>query len=274
MAKKKTAPPKKKKGRPLKRSALTALSLLVILYIGAHVISRLEGTRQAIADKLSNGTRQPISIEKSGMTALCGLRLQGLRFQGVTMPDVKIRFNGLFFLSKETPFVSELQIRDLELTFRRIPAGGNWEPLILSGVARRAGAVLGLPPPKGDDDSLPKFPPYVINAKTLLQLKDAKVVWKDEQGRETAYVTNADLKLKAGSFIKRKVIQTIFSCEHLRLANGQALREFRLETFRIEGSPWVTVLDMADSNGEYEEFASDTLWDHLNTHLERLSSMQ
>ena len=56
--------------------------------------------------------------------------------------------------------------------------------------------------------------------------------------------------------------------------NGRGLREFRLEAFRIEGSSVVTVLDMADSNGEYEEFASDTLWQDLNTHLNQLSSMQ
>ncbi|QBG48698.1 hypothetical protein EGM51_15280 [Verrucomicrobia bacterium S94] len=86
MAKKKAAPPKKNRWQRFKRNAVTALIILIILYIGGHVISRLEGTRQAIADKLSNGSRQPISIEKAGMTLLCGLRLQGVRFQGWKYP--------------------------------------------------------------------------------------------------------------------------------------------------------------------------------------------
>ncbi len=273
MAKKKTAPPKKSRWKRFRRNAGTTLILLIILYIGAHIISRLDGTRQAITDKLSNGTRQPISIEKTGMTPLCGLRLQGLRLQGVEMPDVKIAFNWLSFLSKETPFVKELRIRDMEMTFRRIPTSGNWEPLILNGIGRRAGAVLGLQTPETAEDALPQFPPYVINARTLLQLEHAKVVWKDQNGLEIAYITDADLRLKTGSFIKRKVIQTIFQCGNLKLANGRALRDFRLEAFRIQGSSVVTVLDMADANGEYDEFASYTLWQDLNTHLSQLSSM-
>ncbi|MDZ8118476.1 hypothetical protein [Pontiella agarivorans] len=273
MAKKKTAPPKKSKWQRFKRNAVTTLIILIILYIGGHVISRLEGTRQAIVDKLSNGTRQPISIQKTGMTLLCGLHLQGLSFQGVEMPDVKMKFNWLFFFSKETPFVRELSIRNMEMTFRQVPNTGNWEPLILSGIGRRLGAVVGFRPPDKADDSLPKFPPKAINAKTLLQLEDAKVVWKDANGREVAYITDANLRFETGSFIKRKVIQTIFKCEHLKLANGRGLRKFRLEAFRVDGSPWVTVMDMADINGQYEEFATDTLWQDLNEQLNLLSSM-
>lgn len=271
MAKKKTAPPKKSKWQRFKRNATTTLIVLIILYIGAHIISRLDGTRQAIADKLSNGTRQPISIEKTSMTVLCGLRIQGLSFQGVEMPDVKLKFNWLSFFSKETPFVRELKIKDMEMIFRQVPDTGNWEPLVLHGIGSRLGAVLGLNSAKPvKDDSLPTFPPEAINAKTLLQLSHAKVVWKDANGREVAYITDANLKLRTGSFIKRKVIQTIFECGHLKLANGRGLREFRLESFRIEGSSWVTVMDMADSNGEYEEFASDTLWEDLNEYLNEL----
>lgn len=273
MAKKKQ-PPKKSRWQRFKRNAITTLIIFIILYIGGHVISRLDGTRQAIADKLSNGTRQPISIQKTGMTLFCGLRLQGLNFQGVEMPDVKMRFNWFSFLSKETPFVKELNIKDMEVVFRQVPGTGTWEPLVLNGVGSRMGAVLGLNPPKQVDESLPKFPPYAINAKTLLQLQHAKVVWKDQNGREIAYITDADLRLKSGTFIKRKVIQTIFRCGHLKLASGRALREFRLEAFRIVGSDWVTVLDMADSNGEYPEFASETLWQDLNTHLNQLSEMR
>ena len=271
MPAKKPLPTRKK----LKRNGITAGLVLLILYIGVHVISRTEGFRSAVADKLSNGTRQQISIDKCAVTPLLGLRLKGLRFQGVEMPDVKMAFNGFSFLSKKTPFVKQLRIQKMEIQFRRIPSSGNWEPLVLHGIGSRLGAVLGLNPAlMGADDSLPKFPPYAINEKTLLQLDRAKVVWKDEKGREIAYITEADLKLKSGTFIKRKVIQTIVKCGHVKLASGQALRDFRLETFRIEGSSTVTVLNMADSNGQYEEFASNTLWQDLNLHLHQLSGMK
>ena len=274
MANKKTTP-KKSGWQRIKRNALTALIILIVLYVGGHVLSRLEGTRQAVADKLSNGTRQQISIEKCGMTPFMGLHIKNLSFQGVEMPNVTMSFNWFSFLSKETPFVKELRIKSMEMRFRRIPTSGNWEPLVLNGIGSRMGAVLGLNPTKmGDDESLPQFPPYAINAKTLLQLDHAKVVWKDENGREIAYLTEADLRLKSGTFVKRKVIQALFNCGHMKLASGRALREFRLEAFRIEGSQVITVLNMADSNGEYAEFASATLWQDLNLHLNQLSEMR
>jgi hypothetical protein len=274
MAKKSSAP-KKNLWQRWKRNAITTLIVLIILYIGGHVLSRLEGTRQAIADKLSNGTRQQISIDRCSMTLLMGLHIEGLRFQGVEMPDVKMSFNWFSFLSKEAPFIKELRIKQMEMRFRRIPTTGNWEPLILHGVGSRMGAVLGLNPTQmGDNESLPRFPPGVINIKTLLQLERAKVVWNDENGKEIAYITEADLRLKPGGFIKRKVIQTIFKCGHMQLASGRTLRDFRLEVFRIEGSPIVTVLDMADSDGQYDEFSSATLWEDLNLHLNALSKVQ
>jgi hypothetical protein len=274
MAKKKTKP-KKSRWQRLKGNAVLISLILIILYIGGHIISRTEGFRALVADKLSNGTRQQISIEQCGMTSLMGLRIKGLAFQGVEMSDVKLSFNGFAIFSKETPLIKELRIKEMEMRFRRIPTTGNWEPLILNGVGSRMGAVLGLNPAQmGEDESLPKFPPGVISAKTLLQLDRAKVVWKDETGREIAYITEADLRLKSGTFVKRKVIQTIFNCGHMKLASGRTLREFRLEAFRIEGSPLVTVLDMADSDGQYEEFSSNTLWQDLNLHLNALSKIQ
>ncbi len=275
MAKKKIATKKVSNRQKWKRQLIITGLVALILYIGVHILSRTEGARSAVADKLSNGTRQQISIDKCGATALLGLHLQGLRFQGVEMPDVKMSFNWFSIFSKETPFVKQLRIKGMEMQFRRIPTTGNWEPLVLNGVGSRMGAVLGLNPTQmGDDESLPKFPPSVINAKTLLQLERCKVVWKDENGREIAYVTEADLRLKSGSFIKRKVIQTLFSCGHVKLASGRALRDFRLEAIRIEGSSVITILDMADSNGQYEEFASNTLWQDLNLHLHQLSEMK
>lgn len=190
------------------------------------------------------------------------------------MPDVSMSFNPFSFVSKETPFVRQLKIKDMEIQFRRIPDSVNWEPLVLNGIGGRLGAVLGLNPPEiGEDESLPKFPPAAINEKTLLQLEDAKVVWRDEAGREIAYITEANLKLRAQSLTKRKVIQTIVQCGHVKLVSGRALRDFRLEAFRVEGSSIITVLDIADSNDQYEEFSSANLWKDLHLILNQLSEM-
>lgn len=271
MAKKETT----KKKRPLKTrikwNTITAVTLFLIGYIGAHVLSRTDGFKQAVTDKISNGTRQQVTVEAVGMTPLMGLHLQGLSFQGVLMPDVRMSFNPFSFFSDKKPFVRELKIDGLEISLRRVPESGLWEPLVLNGVGRRLGDAVGLESSLTGDDSLPKFPPEAINEKTLLQLSRAKLVWKNETGKEIAYITDADLKLRSGSFTKRKVIQTIVKCGNIKMANGRGLRDFRFEAFRIEGSQIVTVLNMADSNGEYEEFSSDDLWAILNQYLTLLT---
>ncbi len=272
MAKKKAAFTPARKS--LKRNFWAGLVIALILYIGIHILSRTDGTRSWVADKISNGTRLPVALESCAATPLLGLRLEGLSFYGAQMPDVRIKFNWFSFLSKSTPLVRQLDIRGLEVELKRVPDTGNWEPLVLHGLGSKLGVVLGLNPVQmGANNTLPKFPARAINEKTLLQLSRAKVVWHDEQNRELAYISSADLSVKADLFIDRKVVQTIFKCGHIKLASGKLLRDFRMEAFRFEGSGVVTILDMADSDGEYTEFATQTLWQDLNLHLNSLSEL-
>ncbi len=273
--KKKKAAPKRTKRSQLKYNLISVALVALVLYAGVHIISRTAGARAAIADKISNATRQPVALEKCEATPLLGLRLQGLCFEGVDVPDAKISFNWLALFSKERPLVKKLQINGLEIRFRRVPVTGNWEPLVLHGVGRRLGAVLGLNPARmSAADSLPEFPAAAIINKTLLELDHAKIVWRDESGREIAYITEADLNVKAGALIKRKAIQAVLRCGHIKLASGRTLRDFRVEALRVEGSRWITVLDLSDSNGEYDEFATQNLWPDLYLRLHQLSNVR
>ncbi len=271
MVKKKTA---KSKSSILKRRLITTGLVLLILYIGAHAISRTEGVRALVADKISNGTRLPVSLKKCGMTPLLGLRLKGLLIQGAEMPDVKLSFNWFSFLSPKKPFVSKLRLEDAELRFQRVPQSGSWEPLVLNGVAGRLGAVMGLNPVQdGINDALPAFPAYAINSSTLLNLKDTKVMWLDEKGNELASIEDADFQIKVVRLTGRKVFQGIAECEQITLASRRVLDDFRLEAIQVEGSDWVTVLEMSDSGGEYPQFATSTLWQDLNLQLNQLSEV-
>ena len=270
MAKKKTeAKPRK---RHLKRNLWSGLIIALILYIGIHILSRTAYVRTTVADKISNGTRQPVALESCAATPLLRLRLKGLDFYGVQMPDVRVRFNWFAWLSKEKPLVSQLDIQGLEVKLKRVTATGNWEPLVLHNLGGKLGAVLGLNPLQtGIDETVPQFPAHMINKKTLLQLERAKVVWHDENDQELAYISDTDLSVKTSRFIDREVVQTILRSGHIKLASGKLLRDFRLEAFRFEGSGVVTVLGMADSDGEHPEFATPTLWQDLNLRLNSLS---
>jgi len=270
MARKKVAS-KKKKGR-LKRNLWAGLLIALILYISTHILSRTEGIRSMVADKISNGTRLPVALESCGTTPLLGLHLQGLDFYGVRMPDVRVKFNFFSFLSKARPLVRELHIKGLEVKLTRVPETGNWEPLVLHGLGSKLGAVLGVNPvQRGIDNTLPHFPAYVINGKTLLQLRRAKVIWHDEQKRELAYVTDVDTRIKVVAFSDRKALQTLLKCGHIKLASEHVLRDFQLEAVKIDGYKPTLVLKMSDSDGEYEGFQTEILWQDLNLHLNALS---
>ena len=273
MAKRKAVPPKKKKGS-LKRNLLAGILILIILYVGIHVISRTEGARSFVADKISNGTRLPVALQSCGATPLLGLHLKGLDFYGVKMPDVRVRFDWFARFSKDKPLVKQLVVQELEVKLQRIPTTGHWEPLVLHGLGSKLGAVLGLNPvQQQDDDSLPKFPAFVINEKTLLQLRRAKVVWHDEQNQELAYITDTDSRLKVVAFSDRKALQTKLKCGHIKLASGRLLRDFQLEAVRIDGYKPTLILEMSDSDGEYKGFQTETLWQDLNLHLTSLSEL-
>jgi hypothetical protein len=255
MAKK--TPPKK---RSLKRNLLGGFLIGLILYVGIHVISRTEGARSMVADKISNGTRLPVALESCGATPLLGLHLNGLDFYGVQMPDVRVKFNWFSWLSKKMPFVRQLDIRGMEVKLKRVPHSGNWEPLVLHGLGNKLGAVLGLSPPTMPaDDALPKFPAYAINEKTLLQLSRAKVRWFDEQNRELAYIADVDTRIKVVAFSDRKALQTVLKCGHIKLATGDLLRDLQLEVVKIDGY--------------YEGFQTETLWQDLHLHLDALSTL-
>ncbi len=257
-----------------KRNFITTGLILLVIYIGVHIISRTEGVRSMVADKISNGTRLPVALESCAATPLLGLRLKDLDFYGVRMSEVKVKFNGFAWLSKKTPLVKRLDIQDLEIKFQRVPATGNWEPLVLHGLGSTLGAVLGLnPAPGSENDTLPKFPAYVINEKTLLQLRRAKVVWYDEKNRELAYITHTDSRIKMVAFSERKALQTRIKCGHIKLASGHVLREFQLEAIQISGYTPTLVLGMSDSDGEYEGFQTKTLWQDLNLHLSALAEL-
>ncbi len=272
MAKKKTVSTSKKKR--LKRNFLTGLLIVFALYIGIHILSRTDGIRSMVVDKISNGTRLPVALESCAATPLLGLHLKGLNFYGVRIPEVKAKFNWFAWLSKDTPLVRRLDIRGLEIKLQRVPSTGNWEPLVLHGLGSKLGAVLGLnPAPIPMNDALPKFPAYVINEKTLLQLRRAKVVWYDEQNRELAYITDVDSRIKAVAFSERKALQTRVKCGHIKLASGHVLRDFQLEAIKISGYAPSLVLGMSDSDGEYEGFQTKTLWQDLGLHLGALAEL-
>ncbi len=258
----------------LNRNLFSTVLVMLILYAGIHALSRTEGARTAIADKISNGTRQPVALKECAATPLLGLRLKGVSFQGVEIPEAIVSFNWFSFLSHQMPFVRQLDLVGAEVKFKRVPGSGYWEPLVLNEISMRLGEAVGLESAKPSGDGvLPKFPAYVINARTMLQLRGGTVAWFDESGRELALLSGVVLGVKDGRFIDRRVLQTIIECAKIRLASGRSLDGFRLEAFRVEGADLVMVLEMSDSAGSYDAFASETLWADLNRHLAALSKL-
>jgi hypothetical protein len=273
MARKKEEATKKKK-RHFRRNLFFGLLILIILYTGVHLLSRTDGVRAMVVDKISDGIRLPVALESCAATPLLGLQLQGLSFSGVKMPSVHLRLNGLAWIAPDQPFVQQLDIQGLEIRLKWDPPTGRWEPLVLHPLGSQLGTVLGLaPPPTINDASLPKLPRWLINKNTILQLRHAKVVWINEQNQELASLSDANLSMETQLFTNRKVRQTLFKCERIKLASGKLLRDFQLEAFHFEHSSATTILNMTDSDGEYPPFSTPTLWQDLGQRLNALSEL-
>ncbi|MBN2161574.1 MAG: hypothetical protein JXR25_06055 [Pontiellaceae bacterium] len=274
MAKKKSVD-RKARRFGLRRRLIAAGLVLLILYIGVQVISRTDGVRSVVIDKISNGTRLQVSLKRCGATPLLGFRLEELTLNGMEFPDVRLRFDWFSRFRKGAPFVREMRLDGAKVRFRRVPATGNWEPLVLHGFGQRLGSVVGLNPVRmAGSDPTPVFPPDVINAKTRLQLRKTRIMWLDEKGNELASIENADFSVRSEQLTKRRVIQSIVECDQVTLASRRVLDDFRLETVHVEGSEWITVLEMADRGGRYPEFSTSTLWQDLNLQLSRLSAVE
>lgn len=272
MAKKKQS--KRTLRETLKRNLIMSGLILIVAYAGIHILSRTSGFRGLVADKISNGTRLPVALEHCGASPLLGLHLKNLDFYGVRMPYVKVVFDWFAWLSKEKPLVKRLEIEGLEVVFKQDPRTGHWEPLVMHDLGSRFGAVVGLKSgSSSSDENLPRFPAFVINGKTLLDLHRAKVMWYDAQNRELAYVTDVDSQVEEVDFSDRKALQVKLACSHIKLASGHILRDFQLEAVKIEGYNATLILKMSDSGGEYEGFQSETLWEDLYQHLSRLAEI-
>ena len=112
-----------KKEKPKKRHKLNAivwLLVVLVLYIGVHVLSRTDGIRFYVADKISNGTRQLVSLDYCAATPLLGLRLKGLRFSGLEIADAKISIN-LLALFCQGAFRSTVRLLDRPAPFTYLP---------------------------------------------------------------------------------------------------------------------------------------------------------
>lgn len=271
MARKAKGGGKKTRGG-LKRRVLTGFLLALILYLGAHAIARTEGVRSIVVDKISNFTHQPVALKKCAATLLLGLDLKGLAFYGVEMPNVKVEWNWLAMLSDNKPFIRRIHIQTMEVKLKRIPVSGKWDPLVLHDLGNRLGGALGLKHlPFEDDQTLPQVPDILLNEKTALKIERAKIVWRDANGNELAYVDNADATVKVVNFQGREAVQFFLTAGHLKMADGKLIRDFELETIKIDGYKPVLVVRMASAGLEYDGFESQTLWQDLFSRLGSLS---
>ena len=84
----------------LRRNLITTGLILLVAYAGIHILTRTNGFRGLVADKISNGTRLPVVLEHCGMSPLLNLRLKNLDFPGVRMPEVNVVFDWFAWLSK------------------------------------------------------------------------------------------------------------------------------------------------------------------------------
>lgn len=267
--------PKRSRRINLKRDFWIGFWGLLLLYIGIQVLVRTNGFRQVVSDKISNGTRSVVSLERCTATPLLGLHLQGLAFSGAQMPSVRVHVDWLAWTSKKRAWVRQLDFDAMNVTFSQIPDTGRWSPLVFQEVSSKLAHALGVDPMvvSAKGSVLPHFSPRLINHKTAYQFHHSKITWRDEKGRELIYLLHINSSISQIKFGKRNALFSDFECEQIKLANGSSLNAFKLEAVKIEDYKSSIILRLSDSGGEYEGFQTETFWEDLNVQLNSLSAL-
>jgi hypothetical protein len=260
--------------RALKRNVFSTVLLAAIIYAGLHFLVRTEGVQSEVVNRLADWAKEPVSLGRCSLTPLLKLRLEGLALEHAKVEEARIGVDPFALFSEERPLFRSIHIVGLEVTLRRVGGAGVWRPEILHGIGSKVGSVLGVV--SGivpDAQALPGVPERFINGDTIWTVERAKMVWKEANGVELAYLADVDSSTKVVDFSDRRARQTLIDAGHVKLASSHLIRDLELEVVQIGGYAPTLVLTMSDSAGRYDGFQTERFWEELRLRLEKLATL-
>lgn len=263
-----------KKEHPFKRNLFWSLFLLIICYVGLHLLARTEGVRSYIAEQVSDAVGQPATIEQCALTPALALQMRGLVFEGVTAQEVRVGLDPLALVTRERPRMKSLQVKGLQVIFSPSADPGGWAPAVLNDIGSRLGAVLGAGSLSVALTAMPAPPSsHWINTRTTVALYETEMIWQDSTAKEIARLTGLEAHVQSARFHTRTATQFGIECAEIRLASGAKLETVQFEAVAFSGYAPVVILAFSDRAGEYEGFQSKLIWQDLTLHLEALGRM-
>lgn len=135
----------------LLRAIEVALILLAIGYVGILLVSRTDGFRSLLADRLQGAIGLPVKIDRSHAALNLDIVLEGVNTEGdgaksqpaVHARRVEVDWSPLRSLSGLSWAVNEVKIEEGDVTFATT-LSGDWEPSQLAPLSRQIAVWLGV----------------------------------------------------------------------------------------------------------------------------------
>ena len=246
--------PEKERPSLVRRSRRFALGLLFLLFLGYggwQVISRTDGFRLWVAERLSAFLGEPVRIGRCRATLPPGLDLRDIEAGELRAGRIVLSFR---FPVKGKSAIARVRIEKPEGRFVRDAAARAWRPHGLSSWIDAAARIAGHPADAGESEKGYRFPPPLL-AGTAWTLSGASFSWVDASGNEAAAVSGGELRSEPLGTMR----DTTIDCRRLRLFSGRELTRLHGELAffrRPHRRAVLLVLDLRADSGRCDPFSS------------------
>ncbi len=251
-------------GRPFSRFFITVLVVLAILYVAVFLAARTDGFRSYLEERFKNWLGVPVTIKTARVTVALDLVINQLASEGwkqgagpgFKVERIDVRWSALDALRFGGPLLRGIELRECDLAFEARP-GGKWEPDVAKtlgawvvewsgltlrdeedeGGGRRRERDAGEKEEAGEEApaSKPELKPEFWDSLELV-VRDSRMSWKNEDGREMAVAEGIDLDVTPVKLPNRQMVHYFLRMDMTQLAGGRGVRNFSYDMVKTGDS--------------------------------------
>lgn len=226
--------------------------LLAIAYGAALLLSRTEGMRYLVRDRIEAAIGMPASIGAMRMTPALDAILEDISLGETNTIQVrKVEIAGsLREKLKGGAWMQSVRVAGCTLTLKLSPSG-RWTPAALEPLsgwsAQWCGIKIPVPPPaaasgrsgaadaeKTPDAAAQKFETAGFH-RIPVTLVGGKIIWRDAEGNELASAGDIEVHLTPLKTQAREIQHVVLSAGHIRSAAGDYITGLFVELLSTQG---------------------------------------
>ena len=232
------------------RFFVTVVVLLLVLYGAALILSRTDGFRDLVEQRLRERWDWPVVVERAELNPALTLVLEGVGSEndaadgaGFSVAAMRSRWSlwGAIIPGRAT--VRSVEARGGAATLKR-DADGDWQPAFLARVAGELAAFAGIELNGKDGDAASPPSVSIIN----VQLSDTNLTWLDRNDQAMASLTGLTFKSNETQWSGRNLRHQFLSADRIH-DTGATRRDVVRERLYVDGTPIDLSLIRKDGSG-------------------------